>query len=154
MKTRRQAAIVRKIKEHVITSQSQIVEMLEKDGFTVSQTTVSRDIGELGLIKGRDRQGNIRYADAGTLREQGRTDSGLMRVAPQFLLTVETSGNLVVAGTSPGNAQGLAAAIDAATIRGVAGTVAGDDTILIICSNGVSSEEIARTLLEYSGDRG
>ena len=133
-----------------MVSQGQLVRLLAEGGFDVSQTTVSRDLKELGLVRLRGPGGQVRYGSAVIPGDGGGDDSGLKRMAPQFLLAVEPTGNLVVVKTSPGNAQGLAAALDAARLDGVSGTVAGDDTVLVVCSDGGDSGEISRKMMEYA----
>ena len=153
MKRQRQDAILKAVSADEIKSQQELVEYLARRGFQVSQTTVSRDLREMGLAKGRDSDGNIRYSEPSALADKDEGDQALKRSARQALLSVEASGNIVVIKTSPGSAQGLAWAVDSASLTGVAGTVAGDDTILVVCSNGVSSSEIGEILMEYALDK-
>ena len=150
MKRQRQEAIMRKVKASAVTSQRQLVELLSKEGFRVSQTTVSRDLDELGLTKGRDAKGKVLYGSIDGLRVGADRTDGLRRMAPDFLLTSEPTGNLVVLKTTTGNAQGLAVALDGAGIDGMAGTVAGDDTILVVCSNGVSSSKVSQQIMKFA----
>lgn len=152
MKKQRQAAIRRMLDSGSVNSQGELVRLLGEDGFRVSQSTVSRDLREMGVTRGRDAGGKPRYG--GKHAGGGSNDSALSRMAPLFLLTVETSGNLAVVKTEPGNAQGLAAAIDAAGVDGVVGTVAGDDTILVVCSEKTGSAEIRKKLLYYAMSQG
>ncbi len=150
MKRKRQAIITEKVREGSIKSQRELMEILASEGFKVSQTTVSRDMKELGLVKVRKKNGIIAYAEPGGITDSAKSDRALERLAPQVLLDAETAYNLVVVKTSPGNAQGLAWAIDSAGIEGIAGTVAGDDTIIVVCSEGVNSKEIKNVLLRYA----
>lgn len=153
MKAQRQEAILRLVRDGRVTSQRELAEKLSRQGYAVSQTTISRDLRELGLARGRDSRGALRYGPVETFVKTGPQDANLKRMAPQFLLSVEESGNLVVVRTAPGNAQGLAAAIDGAGIQGIAGTVGGDDTIIVVCSNNESSGEIKKKLMGYALDR-
>lgn len=153
MKRQRQAAIRKAVEAGAVRSQTELVRLLSRQGFQVSQTTVSRDLQELGLTRGRDRKGGIRYGDASSLGETREPDGALKRSAPQSLLSVEATGNIVVVRTTPGSAQALAWALDAATLNGVAGTVAGDDTILVVCSAGADSKRIGKKLLQYATDQ-
>jgi transcriptional regulator of arginine metabolism len=152
MKRQRQAAILKVVRTGKVSSQKDLVDALRAQGFEVSQTTVSRDLGELGLTRLRD-PGGARYAEpaGGTGLAD---DTALRRTASQALLTVEPTGNIVVVRTQPGNAQGLAWAIDAASLPGVAGTVGGDDTILVVCSQGSSSRKIGERLMRYALEQG
>jgi transcriptional regulator of arginine metabolism len=151
LKRQRQALIAKKINSGQVKSQRDLVEMLSKEGYRVSQTTVSRDLAELGYSKGRDRSGIPRYAGAaGAGQGSQAADGALTRIAPEVMLDAEATGNIIVVKTSPGNAQGLAWAIDAAAIKGIAGTVAGDDTIMVACSAGADSRRIRKKLLGYA----
>lgn len=148
MKLQRQALIEKKVKSGQVKSQRQLVEMLAKEGYGVSQTTVSRDLAELGFSRGRGRDGIVSYHEADSrVTGRGAGDEHLKRLAPQVLLDAESTGNMVIVKTSPGGAQGLAWAIDNADVSGVAGTVAGDDTILVVCSEGADSAVMRCTLL-------
>jgi transcriptional regulator of arginine metabolism len=154
MKRQRQAAILKAVSgPDGVGSQLELVKLLARQGFNVSQTTVSRDLRELGLAKGRDRGGGVRYSEPSSLAEEPEVGGALRRSAKQALLSVEATGNLVVVKTTPGSAQGLAWALDSASIGGIAGTVAGDDTILVVCSAGVSSTKIGDMLMEYALDK-
>ena len=153
MKRQRQALIEKKIKSGKVKSQRELVEMLEKEGYQVSQTTVSRDLAELGFSRGRDSSGFLAYSMGSPERYERPDDGRLAALAPQLLLEAEPTGNLVVVKTTPGNAQGLAWAIDRAELKGIAGTVAGDDTIMVACSAGADSRRVARRLAGYATGR-
>ncbi|MBN1289750.1 MAG: arginine repressor [Actinobacteria bacterium] len=150
MKRQRQAAILKWISSSSIKSQSDLVEALRSDGFEASQTTVSRDLRELGILKTRNSDGGLKYASGEGGLSHGEAEAALRRMAKQFLLSAEPASNMVVIKTLPGTAQGVAAAIDAAGREGIAGTVAGDDTILVVCSEGFDSEIIGARLVEYT----
>ena len=154
MKRQRQETILRAVRRGTVKSQQELVELLAREGFEVSQTTVSRDLKDLGLSRGRDRKGSLRYGDVSSLGDKEEDDGALRRAAPLSLLSFEASGNLVVVKTAPGNAQGLAWAMDAAGLKGIAGTVAGDDTILVVCSAGEDSKRIGKRLMNYALDKG
>jgi transcriptional regulator of arginine metabolism len=153
MKRQRQAAIREAVSSGAVKSQRELARLLARKGFEVSQTTVSRDLQELGLARGRDEQGGLRYGDTSSLNVSRESADALKRSAPQALLSVEATGNIVVVKTTPGSAQGLAWALDAASLKGVAGTVAGDDTIMVVCSAGVDSKRMGKKLLQYAMDK-
>jgi transcriptional regulator of arginine metabolism len=153
MKRQRQAAIQKAVSSGEVKSQLELVGLLSRKGFKVSQTTVSRDLKELGLAKGRHKDGSSRYSEPSALTSTGEDVEMLGRSARQALLSVEATGNMVVVKTTPGSAQGLAWAVDYASLAGIAGTVAGDDTILVVCSAGVSSKKIGEMLMEYALDK-
>jgi transcriptional regulator of arginine metabolism len=153
LKRQRQAAILRHLEKEPLASQRQIVEELGREGFEVSQTTVSRDLRELGVVKvtGPESPAGYRPGPSGGNQE---TRTLLRRLAPELLLSSEATGNMVVVKTTPGGAQGLAAAMDKAALDGVAGTVAGDDTVLVICSDCVSSEDVRAVLMGIALEQG
>ena len=133
----RQGAIRRLVREQPISTQAELAAALHAAGHDVVQTTVSRDIRELGLVKVRDAAGRLVYA----LPEDARTrDIGpsLRRVA----LGIESSGNIVLVTTPSGFANALCEEIDRAGHPLVLGTVAGENTILIIAREGVSGAEL------------
>jgi transcriptional regulator of arginine metabolism len=149
MKKQRQEAILELVRSGKVTSQAGLVKQLSGKGFEASQTTVSRDLRELGLARGSDGAG-ARYMDAGEAGRKEEGDRFFRRLAPQVMLSCEATGNVVVVRTTPGNAQGLAWALDTARLDGIAGTVAGDDTILVVCSANIDSSRVARGLMAYA----
>lgn len=153
MKRQRQQAIIEAVGNGTIRSQQELVAVLSGMGFEASQTTVSRDLRELGLSRERDAEGFLVYSSGPSRGHDSSGDEALRRTAPLALLSTEATGNLVVLKTSPGSAQGLAWAIDAAAPQGVAGTVAGDDTIIVVCSEGVDAGETGKTLMQYALDK-
>jgi len=119
----RRRAIRRIIAAAPIRSQAQLVEDLTGQGFTVTQATVSRDLGAMGVTKNGDRY---------SVRRNTPEDRELGRTIAEYAERIASSANLVVIKTPPGAAQVVAAAIDASDLSGVLGTVAGDDTVLIV----------------------
>ena len=136
----RHAAILRLIREQEVSTQTELAEALRERGYEAVQTTVSRDIAELGLVKVRAPSGRLVYAPAGGLdADRLRALGAAVR---RFALTIEAAGPLVVVRTPPGCANALAQAIDGAEHPGVAGTVAGDDTIFVAAREGVAAVEL------------
>ncbi|HMR96627.1 MAG TPA: arginine repressor, partial [Microthrixaceae bacterium] len=135
-KQQRQHRIGRLLVEHRVTNQAQLTELLAADGVTVTQATVSRDLEELGAIKVRVPGGDTVYAIPELPREQVSPQDHLRRVLGDWLVEVERSGDLVVLRTPPGSAHVVASAIDRNGLDGVVGTVAGDDTLLVIAREG------------------
>lgn len=130
MKYTRHAKILEIIEKKEIETQEELSEELRKIGLNVTQATVSRDIKELRLIKVLSKSGKYKYA---TLKSQDQAMSDrLIRLFKESILTIESAGNLIVLKTITAAAQAAASAIDAANIEGVVGTVAGDDTILVV----------------------
>ncbi|SHJ30067.1 arginine repressor [Desulfofundulus thermosubterraneus] len=143
MKARRQRLILEIIRQQVIETQEELAEALRAAGFPVTQATVSRDIRELGLVKVPG-EGNIfRYAAPGETPPL-RRDERLKRLLRSSVQFMDFSENLVVVKTLPGEAQGVASAIDQASWPEVIGTVAGDDTILVI----VKPKKLVTTVLQ------
>jgi len=137
-KSHRQGQIVNLIADRAIHTQEELARALKDVGIAATQVTLSRDIRELGLVKTADG-----YRQIG--REPG--GPGFASVAADFLLDVRMARNLVVLKTSPGNANSLAAALDRAQWPEVMGTIAGDDTILVICPDDANAEEVRTKLL-------
>ena len=149
VKKQRQAAIMKAVSSGRISSQAQLADILADLGFDASQTTISRDMRELGLGK-LNSGGRPVYSGANASAAPIPEDSAFRRQAPQMLLSAEATGNIVVLKTPIGNAQGLAAALDGASFKGIAGTVAGDDTIIVVCSQGMGSGAMKKRLLSYT----
>jgi transcriptional regulator of arginine metabolism len=130
MKTRRQSAILDVIRREPVRSQEQLRRSIRAIGFDVTQATLSRDIRELGLVKGG---ADGAYLTEGRLPSNGQSATiTLNRALSDYLTRVDRVQQLVLLHTGPGQAQMLALAIDGARLPEVAGTVAGDDTILVI----------------------
>jgi transcriptional regulator of arginine metabolism len=141
-RTERHAAIQRLVREQPIATQSELVEALKREGYDVVQTTISRDIHELGLVKIRHATGRLVYAfpeDTGYSEE-------LADALVRWALTVEASGNLVVVTTPYGYASALAQAIDVARHGHIAGTVAGENTVLLVSREPTTGAELADEL--------
>jgi transcriptional regulator of arginine metabolism len=138
----RHAAILRLVREHPISTQAELAQALHDEGHDVVQTTVSRDVHELGLVKARHASGRLVYAfpeDAGVAEE-------IADALGRWALTLEASGNLVVVATPPGYASALAQAIDLARHPHVAGTIAGENTVLIVTREPATGAEVADEL--------
>jgi len=145
VKRRRQQAILDLVRTEALGSQQAITDRLRDRGFDVTQPTVSRDLEELGLVRVRDARGHLRYAPPEAASPAGGLDR-LRRVLEEFLVSMDASRNLVVVKTPPGAANTVAQALDAADVDGVIGTVAGDDTILVIAAEGVRGATVQARL--------
>ncbi|MBM3704184.1 MAG: arginine repressor [Actinobacteria bacterium] len=153
-KISRQERIREWIASGLIHSQAEVVELLRTAGFTVTQATASRDLEEIGAVRGRDSKGALRYQLASENPEEP-----LYRVARllnELLVAIQSSGNLLVLRTPAGGAQLLASAIDRATRAGVLsqiiGTIAGDDTVMVIVNEKFKSDEVLRYLSSLAED--
>jgi transcriptional regulator of arginine metabolism len=125
----RQAAIQRLVREQPLSTQTELADALRAEGHEVVQTTVSRDVHELGLIKVRHSSGRLVYAFP---EDAAGYDEDLADALTRWALTLEPSANLVVVLTPYGYASALAQAIDVARHPHVAGTIAGENTVLLV----------------------
>lgn len=146
-KTARQKHLLEIVKSREIETQEHLREALRRAGFDVTQATLSRDIKELGVIKTRW-QGRLMYSLEAAAPERRNLWKEAARMMSEFVADIQRSANLVVLKTAPGNAQGVAAAVDRVGLPGVLGTVAGDDTILVITEDTSAGADALRTLRE------
>jgi transcriptional regulator of arginine metabolism len=135
-KAQRQHLITRMLEDEVVTSQATLVELLEAAGTSVNQATVSRDLEELGAIKVRVPGGETAYAVPALPKDQVAPEDHLRRVFGDWVVEVDRSGDLIVLRTPPGSAHVVGSALDRSSLGGVLGTVAGDDTLLVVASEG------------------
>jgi transcriptional regulator of arginine metabolism len=140
-KFERQGAILRLIRERPLATQAEVADALRGEGHDAVQTTVSRDIAQLGLVKVRGADGRLVYAVPGAADLDRLSE--LTAALRRWSGSVSSTGNIVVVKTPPGYAQALARAIDEAQLPDVCGTVAGDDTIFVAAREGVSGAELA-----------
>ena len=148
MKARRQALILELIDRDALRSQEQLRRRLRKRGFDATQATISRDIADLGLVK---RAGDGAYQRPGA--DTSNPETALMaleRAAAEFLSQIERVAQLVVVRTGRGQAQALAEALDRARLPEAVGTIAGDDTILIIARGARRAAALAKRLEDYA----
>ena len=143
----RRAKAIALIKSGVVHSQSDLVVHLKKAGYKVTQATASRDLEEIGAVRARNNDGESTYQ----IRES--TDSAIVRSTPlpsKLILSVDHSANLAVIHTPPGAAQFLASSLDHAGLTGVIGTIAGDDTIILVSKRATGGALLAKELLSYA----
>jgi transcriptional regulator of arginine metabolism len=146
----RQNAILELVREQALSTQAEVAAALKEVGYDVVQTTVSRDIAELGLVKVRAPSGRLVYAPPGTTdTDRLRALAAAMR---RYAIGLEAAGSLVVVTTPSGYANALAQAIDESGHPRIAGTLAGDNTILVVARDGtpvaVLRDELAGYTLE------
>ncbi|MBI1876588.1 MAG: arginine repressor [Acidobacteria bacterium] len=150
MKARRQAVVLELVGREAIVSQDQLRRRLRARGFVVTQATLSRDIQDLGLLK-RAADGAYQRPDASEPAASAqRTRALLQRALREHLTGLDRVQQLIVLKTGPGHAQLLALAIDHDELPGVVGTIAGDDTILVIARSTGAARSAARTLQELA----
>jgi transcriptional regulator of arginine metabolism len=150
MKARRQAIILDLIDREGLHSQELLRRRLHQQGFEATQATISRDIKDLGLVK---RSGDGAYQRPGAEASDPETAlTALERAAGEFLRRVERVQQLVVIRTGIGQAQALAIALDRSRLPEVVGTIAGDDTILVIARGARGAAALVKRLKEYSAE--
>ncbi len=161
-KSARQQLIADLLTQHEVRSQTELAELLAAAGVGATQATLSRDLVELDAVKIRLASGALVYAvpaEGGDRTPRAATDSAasgsrLTRLAGELLVSADFSGNLVVLRTPPGGAQFLASALDKAQLNEVLGTIAGDDTVLVIGRTGPDGRgdggALARRLLDLA----
>jgi transcriptional regulator of arginine metabolism len=147
-KRERHAAILEVIRGQRISSQEELREVLRGSGIDVTQATLSRDIRELRLVKVPSAEGPAHY----TLPEEWEHTPPLETLLPALFVSAEGSRNLLVVRTMTGGAQAIALAIDWEEWPEVLGTIAGDDTILIICREDEQVPEVRRRLEEGAAE--
>lgn len=139
MKYKRQSRILKVINEQQVSTQEELTQVLKEDGFEVTQATVSRDIKELGLIKVPATSGRYKYASA--IRTGGEHEKHL-DVFSGTVIKTACALHTIVINTFPGMAQAVAASLDFMISGEILGSIAGDDTLLLICENEVCANEL------------
>ncbi len=146
----RQARIVELISQRAIRSQTELAGLLRTEGVEVTQATLSRDLDELGAVKIRGVDGGapvyVIPEDGSPVRGVEGGTSRLGRLLAELLVSADASGNLAVLRTPPGAAQFLASAVDRAALHEVVGTIAGDDTVLVVAREPLTGAELAERL--------
>jgi transcriptional regulator of arginine metabolism len=150
-RTQRQQRIARLLAEQAVSSQGQVVELLAREGTVATQTTVSRDLEELGAVKVRVAGGETVYAIPEIPYDRVTTQDHLRRVLGDWVADVAWSSNLVILRTPPGSAHVVGSAIDRSGMDGVLGTVAGDDTVLVVATEAAGGRLVAGRLSELAG---
>lgn len=158
----RQSRIIDLLTHHVVRSQTELATMLAEQGVHVTQATLSRDLLELDAIKVRGPGGSLVYAVPGeggdrtptSPRETSASLDRLSRLCSELLVSAEASGNLAVLRTPPGAAQFLASAFDRAEFHDVLGTIAGDDTLMVISRDPHGGATLAQRFLDMANHMG
>ena len=156
-KTARHAKIITLLEQHEVRSQNELAELLADDGVQVTQGTLSRDLVEIGALRVRSSGGHLVYAVPGEggdrtphVGEFASFVARLARLCGEVLVSAEASANLVVLRTPPGAAQYFASAVDRVGWESILGTIAGDDTILLITRSPDGGDDIAQQFLIMS----
>jgi transcriptional regulator of arginine metabolism len=145
MKSWRQAQVLEVISKDAVTSQEMLRQRLQERGISATQATISRDLKDLGLVK---RAGDGAYSRASAETAGPATGEHLRRAVSSLVRGFERVDSLLVVRTDRGQAQGLAEWIDRAQLAEVAGTVAGDDTILLVCRGAEAASRLEGRLRE------
>ncbi|WP_435299924.1 arginine repressor [Timonella sp. A28] len=158
-KAARHARIVQILGQHTIHSQAELAKALAEDGLHVTQATLSRDLIELRAEKTRDESGGLIYTvaqegidQARNARESEASLTRLARLCVELLISAESSHNFAVLRTPPGAAQYLGSVIDQGSVQGIMGTIAGDDTVLVIAREGTTGRELAARFVSLASD--
>ena len=150
-KPQRQHRVARILEHHSVPSQTRLLELLAADGVQATQATVSRDLEDLGAVKVRMAGGDTVYAIPERATQRLAPEDHLKRVLGEWVVEVGHSGNIVVLRTPPGSAHVVGSAIDRSNLAGVLGTVAGDDTILVIATAPTGGAKVAGRLSDLAG---
>ena len=150
-KTQRQHRIVEILEAETVQTGAQLVGLLERDGIAATQATVTRDLQELGVVKSRDESGVRRLTLPASPSLGPAPLDHLRRMMGEWAVAIDHAGHLVIVRTPPGCAHVVASALDRSAFDGVLGTVAGDDTILVIASEELGGSELSRRLREVAG---
>ena len=140
MKLRRHEAIIDLVNNQDINTQEELMENLQKQGFKVTQATVSRDIKELRIFKALGKDGKYRYSTGG--RNALDKTSGFESLFASSVEEVDSAENIVVIKTMTGMAQAVCMSLDNIDFENIVGTIAGDDTIFVSCRNLKATEEM------------
>lgn len=150
-KRQRQHVVGQLLAEHSVTSQAQLVELLATAGIDATQATVSRDLDELGAVKVRVAGGDTVYAVPELPADAHIPEEHLRRVLGEWVVDVGHSANIVMMRTPPGSAHVVASALDRTGLSQVLGTVAGDDTILVVAAPDTAGADLASILRDLAG---
>jgi transcriptional regulator of arginine metabolism len=159
-KSARQARIVELLGRHQVRSQTELADLLAEAGVTVTQATLSRDLVELDAVKVRTPSGALVYAvpaEGGDRTPRAgvetlASEARLARLLSELLVSADASANLALLRTPPGAAQFLASAFDRAEISSILGTIAGDDTVLVISREPDGGHALAQRFLALAND--
>lgn len=147
-KNPRRLKIIKLINDFEINTQDELVELLNKDGFSVTQATVSRDIKELGLVKIKGVTKNFKYALPTKDEKISVTEDKVITLLKTFIVSIRSAKNLVVIKTLEGNGSSCGMAVDKIGMKEIVGSIAGDDTLLIV----TATDEDAQIVVKHFKD--
>jgi transcriptional regulator of arginine metabolism len=144
MKNARQQKILELIEEYDIDTQETLIEKLRESGYNVTQTTVSRDIKQLSLVKGVTGRGTYKYVSPG---EKANVGTPVLNSAiTESIVHIEAAENIIVVKTFSGMANAVGVCVDSLHLAGLVGSVAGDDTVLLVVKNSIVAKELESEL--------
>jgi transcriptional regulator of arginine metabolism len=150
-KRQRQQLLRRVLKDRSVASQRELVDELIAAGCPVTQATISRDLRELGLQKGRDAVGRVRYVFVPASEERPDPPTACSRMLKEFGRGIQMAQNLLVVRCDPGAAPGIGRVIDELDHESILGCVAGDDTVIVVSQDLTSAEAVCAYLKELGG---
>ncbi len=155
----RRARIAALLASRPIGSQEELGLLLADEGITVTQATLSRDLDALGAVKRMDDDGQVSYeisdvVESDTSLHTAAAEQALGRAAHELLLRAESAGNIAVLHTPPGAAQFFAGHLDRSAMFDTVGTVAGDDTVIIVTRSPEDAETLCKSLLDLAEAKG
>jgi transcriptional regulator of arginine metabolism len=150
-KRQRQQLLRRVLKDRSVASQRELVDELAAAGCEVTQATISRDLRELGLQKGRDAVGRIRYVFVPASEERPDAPTACSRMLKEFGRGIEVAQNLIVLRCDPGAAPGIGRVIDELDHEWILGCVAGDDTLILVSKDSKSADAVCAYLKQLGG---
>lgn len=150
-KVQRQHLVARLLSDHSVASQERLVALLADTGCIATQATVSRDLDDLGAIKVRGPDGESVYAIPEHPKDQRAPEDHVRRILAEWVVEITPSHNLVVLRTPPGTANVVASALDRSGHPEIVGTIAGDDTVLVIAAESTAGTDLAAELRRTAG---
>mgnify|MGYP001359856774 FL=1 len=150
-KRQRQHIIKQLLAHNLVSSQDQLIDLLKEERIEATQATVSRDLDELGSVNVRVSGGTMVYAIPELPSEHHVHEDHLKRVLGEWVVGIGVSKNIVMLKTPPGSAHVVASALDRAGLETVLGTVAGDDTVMVVASQSCEGSVLAESLSQLSG---
>ena len=149
----RQGLIIALMRQREVGSQAELADLLAGEGITVSQGTLSKDLWEIGAVRVRSADGSLVYAlpNAEVASDHAAHEARLARICAELLVSAQGSANLGLLKTPPGAAQYFASIIDQAAVQLVLGTIAGDDSIMVVSRDPSGGAELAEFFLRLAG---
>ncbi len=149
VKNERHQKILEIIEKYEVDTQGALIDLLAKEGYFVTQTTASRDIRELRLVKGLTGKGTYKYV-LPEIKKEGST-SALSSAITDSIVAVDAAGNMLVIRTTSGMANAIAVCVDQMNLEGILGSVAGDDTIMMVVRDTQTAQNIKNELMRAFG---